>query len=137
MKLELKIAKAEKKTLEASLEDQKAFDAKVFKTGRFSELQKYLVAIKKTLSLPPKIILGDEIAKTDEEISSLLNEFFINVFHPMGSAALLRPSDKLTCNRAEVDEHKIRELLQGTWEQRNRLAQMDWVISFLNLSTRP
>ncbi len=96
MKLELKIAKAEKKISEASMEDQKAFEAKVFKTRRFSEIQRYLGAIKKTSSLPPKMFLGDEIATTDAEKSSLLIEFFINEFHLMGSAPLLRPSEKLT-----------------------------------------
>ena len=46
MKLELKIAKAGKKISEASLEDQKAFEAKIFKTRRISDIQKYLGAIK-------------------------------------------------------------------------------------------
>ncbi len=113
MKLELKNAKAEKKISEASLEDKKAFEAKVFKSRRFSEIQKYLGAIKKTSSLPPKMLLGDEIAATNGEKSTLPNEFFINVLHSMGSALLLRLSEKLTGNRAEVDKHKIRELLQG------------------------
>ena len=56
--------------------DLYCFEADVFQTGRFCNIQKYLSSIKKNPLIPPILKLNETIAESSEDRANLFNSFF-------------------------------------------------------------
>ena len=64
------------KTLKQQLsEEQRAFETKVFSGRKFSEIQKYLKAIRRNDGWPSNMKWGNNLAECPEEMAELLNIF--------------------------------------------------------------
>ena len=60
--------------------DQCNHETEIFKSGIFSNNQKYLKTIMKTSSIPTEVFLDDKSANTDIEKAELFNQYFQSVF---------------------------------------------------------
>ena len=60
--------------------DQCNHETENFKSGIFSNIQKYLKTIMKTSSIPTEVFLDDKSANTDIEKAELFNQYFQSVF---------------------------------------------------------
>ena len=60
--------------------DQCNHETEIFKSGIFSNVQKYLKTIMKTSSIPTEVFLDDKSANTDIEKAELFNQYFQSVF---------------------------------------------------------
>ena len=56
------------------------FDSEVFAGRRFSNIQKYLRAIRKSPSIPPIVNYANTSARTDQNKAELFNSFFQKVY---------------------------------------------------------
>ena len=66
-----------KEILEASEEDLSQFETKVLKTKTFSQIQKYLKCVRKTLTIPPTVQNGSIVSTNGNEKCELFNDYFV------------------------------------------------------------
>ena len=76
----LKIKKIEKQISIEMEKDQSNFESEVFAGRRFSNIQKYLWAIRKSPSMPPIVNYANTSARTHQHKAELFNSFFQKVY---------------------------------------------------------
>ena len=76
----LKIKKLEKQISIEMEKDQSNFESEVFAGRRFSNIQKYLRAIRKSPSIPPIVNYANTSARTDQHKAELFDSFFQKVY---------------------------------------------------------
>ena len=118
LSLLLKIKKAEKSLNEEIKMDQAIFEAKVFKSRRMSDLQKYLKSIHKKHPLPAEMFLNQspdttETAVNNEHKCSLFNKFFTQVFSKQGELTGKQTYIKSETNHLKLSEEEIIRCLQS------------------------
>ena len=142
-RLRLKLKRMEKLLKQSLLEDQAAYEAKVFAGRRFTDLQKYLNKIKTSRKYPQKMHLGDQIVTEDGPKADLFNQFFASTFQTDHSLfptsgnhlpIFLPLLDETTCRKITVNESEIRNILENL--QINKAPGQDGVgnIILKNLS---
>ena len=60
--------------------DQSNFESEIFAGRQFSNIQKYLTAIRKSPSIPPIVNYENTSARTDQKKAELFNSFFQKVY---------------------------------------------------------
>ena len=88
------------------------FEADVFQTRRFSNIQKYLSSIRKNPSIPPIIKLNETIAESSEDRANLFNSFFQSVFTKK-KQSITPDHTKREVNDIQITEKKIKTVLES------------------------
>ena len=70
----IKLKKIEKTLKQQPSEEQRAFETKIFSGRKFSEIQKYLKAIRRNDGWPSNMKWGNNLAECPEEMAELLNK---------------------------------------------------------------
>ena len=117
-----KLKRMEKLLKQSLLEDQAAYEAKVFARRRFTDLQKYLNKIKTSRKYPRKMHLGDQIVTEDGPKADLFNQFFASTFQTDDSLfptsgnhlpTFLPLPDETTFRKITVNESEIQNILEN------------------------
>ena len=88
------------------------FEADVFQTRRFSNIQKNLSSIRKNPSIPPIIKLNETIAESSEDRGNLFNSFFQSVFTKK-KQSITPDHTKREVNDIQITEKKIETVLES------------------------
>ena len=112
----IKLKKLEKTLKQQLSEEQRAFETKVFSGRKFSEIQKYLKAIRRNDGWPSNMKWGNNLAECPEEMAELLNKHFQSVFSPgtpQNNVNYLQPLQIDCISTVKVTEEKIKLILES------------------------
>ena len=76
LSMTLKIKKLEKQISIEMKRNKSNFESEIFTGRRFSNIQKYLRAIRKSPSMPPIVNYENTSTRTDQPKAELFNSFF-------------------------------------------------------------
>ena len=107
----LKLKRLEQEIRIATSNDLANYEAEVFQTRQFSNVQKYLASIQKYPRVPPIVYLGNKRGEFDRKKADLFNLFFKIVFNEKNTTEL-NPQHWIL-NSIEVTDVESEKILEN------------------------
>lgn len=110
---QLKVRQMERKISAAAEKDLEAFEAEVFESRRFSEIQRYLSTIRNKSPIPNTVTYKSQTATSDQDKAELFNNFFASVFGSEHQIESMDTYGRGSLNNLRLTELSIKSTLSG------------------------